>query len=52
MFDYLQMMTDLNYGVGMDKFVKLQSDSSPTYMYVFKGKSRDDRSPSYLGKFI
>ena len=44
-----QMVTDLNYGIGMDRVVKQQSDWSPTYMYIFHWKSWNDWLPWYLG---
>jgi neuroligin len=47
--EYINMMTDLNYGIGMDRVVKQQSDYSPTYMYIFHWKSWNDWLPWYLG---
>jgi len=46
-----QMLTDLWYGIGMDRVVKLQSEYSPTYTYVFRWKSYTDWLPWYLGKY-
>lgn len=46
---YLDMVTDLNYGIGMDRIVKQQSDFSNTFMYVFNWKSWNDWLPWYLG---
>lgn len=45
----LQMMTDLNYGTGMDRVVKQQSEWNSTYMYIFHWKSWNDWLPWYLG---
>ena len=43
------MITDLNYGVGMDRIVKQQAEWAPTYMYVFNWKSWNDWLPWYMG---
>ena len=43
------MLTDLNYGIGMDRVVKQQSDYAPTYVYVFRWRSWNDWLPWYLG---
>lgn len=47
--EFINMMTDLNYGVGMDRAVKQQSDWNATYMYIFHWKSWNDWLPWYLG---
>lgn len=47
--EFIGLMTDLNFGIGMDKVVKQQSDYAPTYMYVFHWKSWTDWLPWYLG---
>ena len=44
------MITDLWYGIGMDRVVKVQCEYSPTYMYVFRWKSYTDWLPWFLGE--
>jgi len=44
------MITDLWYGIGMDRVVKVQCEHAPTYTYVFRWKSYTDWLPWYLGE--
>lgn len=47
--EFINMITDLWYGIGMDRVVKLQCEHAPTYTYVFRWKSYTDWLPWYLG---
>ena len=44
------MITDLEYGAGMDTVIKMQADYMPNYVYEFKYKSWHDWVPKFMGK--
>ncbi|KAI0239442.1 Neuroligin-4, X-linked [Lamellibrachia satsuma] len=47
--EFINMLTDLQVGVGMDQVIKMQSLYEPTYVYQFNYKSWNDWLPRWMG---
>ena len=50
MFLLFQLISDLDYGAGMDYVVKQQCEYEDAYFYEFNYKSWNDWSPKWMGK--
>lgn len=45
----LQLMTDLDVGIGMDEVLKIQSQHEAQWMYQFNFNSWNNWLPDYMG---